>query len=110
MTKQEVYRMIGMVAKDYGFRAEDDSRWGFQIIDDTRTVNFTVTQDHDFNLEGRTVTVTLKVVASIATMGGSPTGYDMIEAGNTIMDAGRFVLRLQMEQEADNMLTYTQSF
>lgn len=110
MTKAEMIKMVDMVARDYGFRAVEGGPFGWNILDETHTVNFTVAPETKFDVENRKVDVTLKVFASIATMGGNPTPYDLIKMAERISAAGNLVIRLETANEMSGLLTYTETF
>lgn len=110
MTKAEMIKMVDMVARQYGFSAVEGGPFGLNILDDTHTVNFTVAPETKFDVEARKVDVTLKVSASIATMGGNPTPYELITMAERINAAANLVLRLEIANEMNGMLTYTETF
>lgn len=108
-TKQDVAMTLKTFAEDAGFRFNNDERFGFQIIDDTHTVNFTIIFDTDWStVKNGYVDVTYKVNASIATMGGNPTGDELKEMANIIMKAGQLVNTLEIQQSGFHYLTYRQ--
>ena len=97
MTKNEVRAIVAAAAKDYGFTVRDNNfaLCGWDIVDnieDGHLVNFTVMERYDeFDTEHRQATVNLDIRASIARMGGNPSGNDLIGAGQIIARAGELV-------------------
>ena len=55
--------------------------------------------------ENRKVNVTLRIQASIATMGGAPSADDLLKAADTIRRAAELVKALENQS-----LTYTETF
>ena len=103
MTKQEVHEIIKAKAAEHGFNAEE-TNWGINglaIRDEDHTVNFTISEDWAW--EERKVT--LRIRASIATMGGNPSADDLLKAADTIKRAAELVKSLEAES-----LTYTEEF
>lgn len=102
MTKQEVHEIIKSKAAEYGFIGEE-SNWGINGLTirepDVHTVNFTISED--WNWEARTIT--LRVRASIATMGGAPSADELMKAADTIRRAAELVKDLETID-----LTYTE--
>lgn len=105
MTKQEVLQEIKTAAEEYGFITEE-ANIGITKIRITEkeghTVNFTISEDVDWDFENKKITVNLKVKASIATMGGNPTANDLLEQAQTIWMAGSLVKALENKE-----LSYT---
>ena len=105
MTKQEVQNTIKAKATEYGFIAEE-TNWGLRglmIREEAQTVNFTISEKCDW--ENRKVNVTLRIQASIATMGGAPSADDLLKAADTIRRAAELVKALENQS-----LTYTETF
>ena len=104
MTKQEVHEIIKAKAMEYGFIVEE-TYWGLMIREEAQTVNFTISEDCDGDWENRKMNVTLRIRASIATMGGAPSADDLLKAADTIRRAAELVKVLENES-----LTYTETF
>ena len=106
--RTDVFTEIKTFAKQFGFEVEYNAV-DCKIIDNTHTVNFTIQFDSDFSTyaEGY-VKVTYTVSASIATMGGNPTGDDLKQMASIIAAAGSLVNTLQLQQNYFESLTYIQ--
>ena len=109
-TKEFVKEYIRTVAAQFGFKVVDNNWFieGIEIVEETRTVNFTIHANLlDVDTENRKAKTKLEVGASIATMGGNPTGDCLIAMADVINRAGRFVNLLAKDEDA---LTYVHSW
>ena len=87
-----VWDYIKNVAESYGFTVEDQTFGGKVLWDESRTVNFTVLADtSETDWENRVCVVRYSISASIAIMGGNPTGEDLQKMGARIASAGAMV-------------------
>ena len=86
-----VWDYLGEMAKCYGFTVKEYGNGRKEIWDDTRTVNFTVSEHYDFDPQARIEEITYSVTASIATMGGNHTGFALQKMGARIAQAGALV-------------------
>lgn len=99
-TKETLFQMIASFARNYGFDVE-----GENIVDSARTVNFITMMDTDWStVKEGFVTVTYSFRASIAIMGGTPTGDELKEMGNRIIKAGQLINTL--EKQPEGLLSY----
>ena len=107
MTKQDVHEIFKAKAVEHGFTAEE-TNWGINglaIRDEDHTVNFSISEDCKGDWENRKMKVSLRIRASIATMGGNPSADDLLKAADTIKRAAELVKSLEAES-----LSYTEEF
>lgn len=112
-TKDQVKERISKYANKYGFRVEDNNFTieGFSIIDDSKTVNFTISPDlEEIDWEKHFSKTTIRISASIATMGGNPTSDELLEMAETIKRAGCFVSAMDIINGNHKGLTYTKTW
>ena len=86
-------------AQSYGFTVKEWENGRKEIWDETRTVNFTVHEDFDFDDAVRIQKITYTVTASIATMGGNPTGDELKMRGDRIVKAGQMVNTMEIAKK-----------
>jgi len=107
-SRMEVFNEIENFAKQFGFEVEKNA-YECKIIDPTHTVNFTIWMDSDFSkMDEGYITTTYTVRASIATMGGNPTGNDLQQMSAIIGSAGCLVNTLKLQQDYFNSLSFVQ--
>lgn len=86
-TMESIYQAITSAAESFGFRTERSSWNAAEITDDTHSVNFTVMPKPEWDFDSRTVSTSLTISASIATMGGNPTPDELLMRADAITRA-----------------------
>ena len=86
-TMESIYQAITSAAESFGFRTERSSWNAAEITDDTHSVNFTVMPKPEWDFDSRTVSTSLTISASIATMGGNPTPDELLMRADAIIRA-----------------------
>ena len=109
MTKDEIRTILKDAADRHGFTANERewSRWPVIQEKDSHFLNFTITEvmDPDTDWASRQVKAYVKVSASLASMGGSPTPEELLKAAETIREGAELVQELQAME-----LSYTEIF
>ena len=103
----KVWEYISEVAERYGFTACENKWQGWHIEDESKTVNFMMHEEHDYDLDNHGCTITYKPSASIAIMGGNPTSDELIMRGDKIVRAGLLVKALN---DFPGSLTWTEQW
>ena len=78
-------------AQNYGFTVKEWENGRREIWDETRTVNFTVHEDVEFDAAIRLSKITYSVSAAIAIMGGNPDAEELKMRGERIVKAGAMI-------------------
>lgn len=96
-----VWEILNLWAVQYGFIVKVFENGHRELWDETRTVNFTVHEEWDDDMERRVAVTTYSVSASIATMGGNPSWEELKMRGDRITKAGQFVHTMEMQAQCN---------